>query len=46
LAGKSKKVSKFSDAALQVGQTIHEVRHANYSMQGDGGKLMGVRGEK
>jgi len=35
LAGKSKKVSEFSDSALQVGQTIDEVRHANYSMQGD-----------
>jgi len=31
LAGKSKKVSEFSDAALQVGQAIYEVRHANYS---------------
>jgi hypothetical protein len=35
LAGKSKKVSEFSDAALQVGQTVHEFRHAYYSMQGD-----------
>jgi hypothetical protein len=33
LSGKSKKVSEFSDSALQVGQTIHEVRHANYSMR-------------
>jgi hypothetical protein len=46
LAGKSKKVSEFSDSALQVRQTIHEVRHDDYSMQGDAGKLIGVRGGK
>jgi hypothetical protein len=36
LPDKSKKVSKFSDAALQVGKAIDELRHPNYSVRRDG----------
>jgi hypothetical protein len=32
LPDKSKKVSKFGDAALKIGQTIGELRHANLSL--------------
>jgi hypothetical protein len=48
LSGKSKEVSEFSDATLQVGKTVHEIRHANYSMRegcrkANGGKRGEVR---
>ena len=33
LAGRSKKVSELGDSALQLGQTIDEVGHANCSMR-------------
>jgi hypothetical protein len=47
LSGKSKKVSEFSDSALQVGQTIHEIRHADYSrLKGEGVKANGGKMQK
>jgi hypothetical protein len=31
LPDKSKKLSELSDPALQVGETVHYLRHANFS---------------